>query len=64
MAASTGFEPAIFCVTSRRGRPDSPNSPVRVYTILQGPHRLGGTKASGGDDPTEGLIGDSNQFPH
>ena len=28
IAVYTGFEPVIFCVTGRRGRPDSPNRPL------------------------------------
>lgn len=36
LAASTGFEPAIFCVTSRRGRPGSPNSPTESLLVFIG----------------------------
>jgi hypothetical protein len=48
LAASTGFEPVIFCVTGRRGQPDSPNSPWRrVYTFLRMPASSGLSKWRG-----------------
>ena len=34
MADSTGFEPAIYSVTSCRGRPDSPTSPLNQLTNI------------------------------
>lgn len=36
MAGSTGFEPVIFSVTRRRGRPDSPTTPNSYFQRFHG----------------------------